>query len=82
MKTFIFSIALMAFSLSANAQCDNQSTHVSSSCGGSYCVSVTIRLTGSLQVDNALYNSSEGTFRRKPNLNELVAFINAAEDEC
>lgn len=81
MKTFI-SVALLAFSFSANAQCDNYSTAITPSCGETFCAFITVQLTGSLQVDNGLYESSGGTFRRKPNLTELITFINAAEEGC
>ena len=82
MKKFIFAIGALALSYSAAAQCGEQATQITSSCGSGGCYSIQIRLTGSLRVDNALIDMSGGTMKRKPNTAEIIAILNALEDNC
>ncbi|WP_026978972.1 hypothetical protein [Flavobacterium tegetincola] len=82
MKKIIFAIGFMAFSFSAAAQCNAQSTQVNTSCGQSYCVTVKMQLTGFMEVDNGLMDSSGGTMYRKPNARELINSFNQLEALC
>lgn len=82
MKKFIFAIGTLSLYFSAAAQCGEQGTQITNSCGSSGRYSVQIRLTGSLKVDNALIDMSGGTMKRKPNTAEIVAILNALEDNC
>lgn len=82
MKKFIFAIGMIASSFGASAQCNAQSTSVNTSCGGSYCVTVKMRLTGIMDVDNGLLDSSGNTLYRKPNLRELSSAVSQLEALC
>ena len=81
-KLFLTMIAVMAFVFTSTAQCDSQSTQVTSSCGISGCFSVQIHLTGSLESDVAIANATNGTFRRPLNFREAVMVANALEELC
>ncbi len=75
---------VVSFSITAQIsqqQCDSQSTLVNTSCGGSYCASVQVELTGDLETDVNNFNNTGGTMRRKPNVMELIAVVNYLEDE-
>lgn len=72
-------MAIVGFSFTTSAQCDEQSVLVNTACGSS-CVFVQMQFTGVLSVDNALLTSSNGTMRRKPTIAELLNYI--AEDAC
>ncbi|WP_396176932.1 hypothetical protein [Flavobacterium sp.] len=77
MKNLFFSaIAMIAFSATSFAQCDEQSTLLTTECGQT-CVSVMIPTTGILEVDIRNMISSNNTMRRKPSLRELVSISQA-----
>lgn len=80
MKKLMFTfIAIVGFSFTSSAQCDEQSFLVNTACNSS-CVFVQMQFTGVLSVDTALLTSSNGTMRRKPTIAELLNYI--AEDAC
>jgi hypothetical protein len=82
MKKFIFAIGALALSFSASAQCNEQSTGINTSCGGSYCYSVQMQLTGYLSIDIGLLENSGNSMFRKPNQNELSLMIMELEALC
>ena len=73
--TFLFTASLM---FASNAQCGPQATQVGTECG-TYCLTMVVPLTGSLEVDIANYNATNGTMRRKPTITEMMAF---ADEIC
>lgn len=82
MKKLIFAIGALALSFSASAQCNQQSTQINTSCGGSYCYSVQMQPTGLLEVDNRLMDISGNTMYRKPNGRELPAMVSQLDALC
>jgi hypothetical protein len=82
MKKLLFAIGVLAFSFNASAQCDNYSTSITSSCGGTGCFFIEVRPTGILQVDNAIVDNTGGTFRRKLNQSEILAVLISMEENC
>lgn len=81
-KTFLTLVATAAFTFSMSAQCGDQETQVSNSCGMSGCFYVQIEPTGSLSVDLSIAEDTNGTFKRSLNLSEAIAVANAMEELC
>ena len=77
-KLILTIITVVCITFVSTAQCGSQSTQLNTDCG-SWCVSVIVPLTGSLDADVANANATNGTFRRKPTLNELMAI---ADELC
>lgn len=83
MKKFLNAICMIAISSTASAQCNEQSSEVESKCGGSYCFSISIPLTGSPTVDATNYLITGGTRMRKPTIYELDLIVRAMlEEQC
>ena len=82
MRKFIFAIGFMALSFNSFAQCNQQSTQINTSCGGSYCYSSQMQPTGLLEVDNGLMDISGNIMYRKPNGRELLAMVSQLEALC
>ncbi|WP_339622773.1 hypothetical protein [uncultured Winogradskyella sp.] len=81
-KLFLTIITAIAFTFAASAQCDSQSTQVSSSCGITGCFSVKVELTANIESDIANSIATNGTYRRPLNLGEAIMVANALEDLC
>lgn len=79
MKKLIYVTALFVISLTANAQCGERATLVTTECG-STCLSVQMEFTGILSVDLSLLVNSGGTMERKPSISEVIYF--AENEEC
>lgn len=77
-KSFLLLIALVGFAFTSSAQCGEQATQLTNDCG-SFCVSVSIPLTGNLAVDSANLTATGGTMMRKPSLRELLT---VSEEIC
>lgn len=77
-KLILTFIAVVGLSFASSAQCGSQATLLNTDCG-SYCVSMVVPLTGNLGADIANGNATNGTYRRKPTVNELMAI---ADELC
>ena len=78
-KKLIYVTALFVMSLTANAQCVEQATLVTTTCRTT-CLTFKMELTGSLSTDKKLMEISGGTMYRKPTQDEILEFIN--NDKC
>lgn len=83
MKKLMFTFAIIGYSLTASAACDEQFNTASAACDDystyvcGQCYSMQIPLTGYPSVDTANFQNSGGTMRRKPNTRELSLLIEA-----
>jgi hypothetical protein len=82
MKNLLLSvIAIIAFAITSNAQCDAQSTPIHTSCG-SFCASVRVQLTGWVEADLKNAIETNNTFRRQLTAAEAAQVTEWMEEQC